>query len=225
MFPGAGGCASDDKMTQWLQRPAVDIPVPWSPRNPSPSPEGVCICIPVQNTTVHCRGARAVRARCQLGVYLGTLPVIIAAAKRPPGKNKKLPQSLWESLATIQKPQEDRWCACGSAFSGVPWAVWVGAILGWCPGADTAQQPPQCVPGMQGMSLYCVPRLSTTSHPLGPFPSFRHRVVSPLCHRGGGGRGGGGGGVAGVPPWRREALPQERERSIAPVAARIAADP
>ena len=51
-------------------------------------------------------GARAiVRARCNLWVYLGTLPVIIATIKRPAGKNKSYPEAFrisWQpSMASL----------------------------------------------------------------------------------------------------------------------------
>ena len=39
-----------------------------------------------------CHGARAVRARCKLGVYLGTLPVMIATI-RPLGTNQNCPEA------------------------------------------------------------------------------------------------------------------------------------
>ena len=55
--------------------------------------------------------------RCKLWVYLGTLPVMIATIKRPPGNNKKHSEAsgmYWQP----KKNQEHRSCAWNQAFLG-----------------------------------------------------------------------------------------------------------
>ena len=72
-----------------------------------------------------CQQWRALLPRCARG---GGTVHTLGLSGAPPGDNcnhqeasgkeQKLPGSLWESLATITKTQEDRWCACISGFLG-----------------------------------------------------------------------------------------------------------
>ena len=55
------------------------------------------------------------RVRCKFWVYLGTLLVIIATIKRPPGKKENYPEAFgnyWQPYEKLRR----QWCACNSAF-------------------------------------------------------------------------------------------------------------
>ena len=64
------------------------------------------------------------RTRCKLWVFLGTLLMITATIKRPPGKND-CPK------ATIQKPRKTGLVLATKLFSG-SMGCSGGCVLGWC---------------------------------------------------------------------------------------------
>ena len=89
----------------------------------------------------------AVRTRCKFWVF-GDPPGDNCNHQEASRKEQKLPRSLWDLLATIEKTEEDGSCACNSALLGF-YRLFGRSRLGMaqrylttnsCHGADTVQQ-------------------------------------------------------------------------------------